>query len=108
MADNLMSMILNGRMSVNGSESREMETLGHGMAKMEVSGVKALPETASHVIGERKKFKKAKKVDDGEMNLQQIVAEIIEERPTVRELRKDFRRIGEFFQAEKDARDMDF
>lgn len=108
MAESLMSLILAGRMSVNGGESREMETLGHGMAKMEVSGVKALPETASHVIGEKKKFKKATRADEGEMNLQQMVAEIIEERPSVRELRKDFRRIGEFFQAEKDADDMKF
>lgn len=103
----LLDMILNGRMSVNGNESREMETLGNGMAKMEVSGVKALPDTASHVVGERKKFKKAVK-DDEDVNLQQIVAEIIEERPSVREIRREFRRIAEFFQAEKDRDDMEF
>lgn len=104
----LLNLILDGRMSVNGDQSKEMETVSNGMAGLAVSGVNALPETADHLVGEKKKIKRATKAVDGEMNLQQMVAEIIEERPSVRELRKDFRRIGEFFQAEKDAKDMEF
>jgi len=102
-----ITMIKSGAMSVNGhviQPPTPSHTTTNGHA---VDGVGALPATADHVVMEKKKIKKAKYEPEND-NLQEIVKNIIEEKPRYKTVLKEFRRVAEIFQAEKDEEDMRF
>lgn len=107
----IIALIKSGNATVNGQVSKNLFDATATMQSLDINngqtGLKSLPESASHVVREKKRFKNNVKEDENR-SIKEIVDSIIEDTPGVKKVTKEMKKIAKIIQDEQDAIDTAF